>query len=355
MPFFISAKTFKHQAKVLVKYWPFKTLKTTEARQLLSQLYGYKDNHHYRKILAQPSVALIPLSEEVLLTHYKPWVKKLADLGSINQTQAKAILHKLWPAYLDEKAPLSDKLYSAKFRFHGECNDFLSAEKASVPIDYAFDDRPSVKDAIEALGVPHTEVGAIKVDDHWVEFKHLMMDGQQVEVFPNPYSQTPYPLPYKPQGVPSFLLDVHLAALARYLRLAGFDCLHEGKDYGDAVLAEVAATDEHILLTRDIGLLKRSKVKYGRWIRNTSPEYQFKEVVDHYRLHDFFKPLSRCVRCNGAIEAVDIEEVRDRVPERVLEWQTDFKQCARCSQVYWKGSHFEKIMQILQKGQGQGS
>lgn len=350
MPFFLSANTFKQQAKTLVKHWPFGTLKTTKAHRLLSELYGYRDDHHYHKLLDQSPSSLTPVSEEVLLANYRDWVKKLADLGSMNQIQARAMLHRLWPAYLNEKAPLSSKLYAASFRFHGECNDFLNENQAAAFIDYAFDDRPSVKDCIEALGIPHPEVGAIKVNEQWVDFKHLMMDGERVEVFPNPDAQTTHPLPYKPDGAPSFLLDVHLGGLVRYLRLAGFDCLHEDKDYGDAVLAEVAANDAHILLTRDIGLLKRSKVKYGRWIRNVLPELQFKEVVGHYRLSDAFHPLSRCVRCNGMIKPVAVEAIRDRVPERVLEWQTDFKQCESCSQVYWRGSHFEKIMRILQDG-----
>ncbi|WP_020558568.1 Mut7-C RNAse domain-containing protein [Thiofilum flexile] len=349
MPFSISANTLKHQAKIVVKFWPFKHIKTTQARQLLTQLYGYKDDHHYQKLLASPHAPFAPITESVLISQYKLWVKNLADLGSMNQNQAKALLHQLWPAYLNQQIALTDKLYRVSFRFYGDCNDFLAGEMLNQDISYAFDDRPSIKDSIEALGIPHTEVGAIQVDQQWVGFEYLLQDGQTVKVFPHPNQDTTHPLPYMPSPRPCFLLDVHLGALARYLRLAGFNCLHENQDYGDAVLAEIAASHTCILLTRDIGLLKRSKIKYGRWIRNVLPEQQFKEVVQHYQLHSAFQPFTYCVKCNGHIKPVAKNSVQALVPAGVFAWQQDYQQCQNCGQVFWKGSHFKKIMQILQE------
>jgi len=315
MPFYLSSNVFKQQAKTLVKHWPFNDVSTSHARAILSQLYGYDNNHHYRKLYKQKDNSLITITEQILHTYYKVWVSKLAKLGPMNEIQAKHLLHKLWPAYLAEQKPLHQKIHQATIHFFGTCNDFISDELANTPIEYNFDDHPSIKDSIEALGVPHTEVGGIRADKEWVGFDCLLQDHMEIEVHPAPITNCTHPLPYKPEpklGKPfTFLLDVHLAGLARYLRMAGFDCLYEKQDYGDALLAELSASQSHILLTRDIGLLKRGKVRYGHWVRNVLPELQFKEVVKHYQLEQSFKPMTRCVKCNGNIQSVEKKTVKN--------------------------------------------
>lgn len=352
MPYYLSAASFKRQAKLVVKHWPFGDIKTSQARELLSQLYGYQNQHHYQQQIALVPHNLLAISPELTLSHYTIWVQKLADLGSMNQIQARQLLQHLWPSYLADQRPLSSKLYQAKLQFFGHCNDFL--DLARQPFDYQFDDRPAIKDVIEAMGVPHPEVGGIQVNGMWVSFDYLLMDRDSVKVFAAPCPQATPSLPYKPDQRPRFLLDIHLGGLARYLRMAGFDCLYESQhDYGDALLATVAATHDYILLTRDIGLLKRSKVKYGRWVRNVLPEQQFKEVVQHYQLTADFQPFSRCIKCNGDISVVAKDQVSTRVPPKVFSLMESFSQCQSCQQVYWKGSHFDKIQHILAQATAQ--
>lgn len=227
---------------------------------------------------------LLPISQSIFFINYKRWIQKLANLSSINETQAKKIINILWSSYLSSNL-FPKHLYHVTFDFKGECEDFLDEQK----LIYPFDDKPSVKDAIEALGLPHVEVGAIVVNAQNVEFDYGLKDKDKIEVYAhNMLNYNSKNLPFKPKKI-SFLLDVHLGTLARYLRMAGFDTLYESKDYGDALLAEIAGENSHILLSRDIGLLKRSRVKYGRWIRNTNPEKQFKELVKAYNLKKYFK------------------------------------------------------------------
>lgn len=346
MPIQISQKVFKQQAKILVNNWPFPGFKTAYARDVLSQLYGFKNNHDYQKLTQDNSSLVQPTTERLLVDHYVEWIQRLAKVGSMNHIQARTLLHKLWPVYLSEYENLENKLYCASLRFFGECLDFLGEYSEGEAIGYTFNDPPSIKDAIEAIGVPHPEVGAIKKNGAWVNFGEKLTDKDEVEIYPNPYPKMQM-LPYKPESTIEFLLDVHLSGLARYLRMAGFSCLHETKDVGDAVLAEFSSREGLILLTRDISLLKRSKVRYARWIRNVLPEAQFKEVVDHYQLRDKFTPMTRCVRCNGRIESAEKASVKGKVPEGVYEWQDEFQCCSSCQQIYWKGSHFEKIQKIL--------
>lgn len=348
MPYYLSAASFKRQAKLLVKHWPFSAIKTTQARELLSQLYGYKTHHDYQKLLHEAPHTLLPITAELLLAHYTAWVKKLADLGSMNQIQARQLLQHLWANYLLDQHPLSTKLYQATILFYGCCADFVHAKDNRDQVNYRFDDRPAIKDVVEAIGVPHPEVGGLRINNQWVGFDYLLMNGDVVEVFPNPCTISSRPLPFKPEHRPCFLLDVHLGGLARYLRMAGFDCLYQSQhDYGDALLATLAATNDYILLTRDIGLLKRGKVKYGRWVRQILPEQQFKEIVQHYQLVSEFRPFSRCIKCNGQITSVKKQQVAERIPPRILEEQNEFSQCQSCQQIYWKGSHFDKIQQML--------
>ena len=73
----------------------------------------------------------------------------------------------------------------------------------------------------------------------------------------------------KPLRDPRFVLDVHLGRLAAYLRMLGFDTLYQNR-CADDCLAEVARNERRILLTRDVGLLKRGSVTHGYYLRATA-------------------------------------------------------------------------------------
>lgn len=343
MPFYIQPETLRKQAKIFVKHCSHTTIKLTLAREILSKLYGYKNNHHYQEMQKEKGLNLLPISQSLFFINYKRWIQKLANLASLNEIQAKKIINILWSSYLCEGL-FPKHLYYATFNFRGESEDFLDETK----ILYPFDDKPSVKDAIEALGLPHVEVGAIVVNGENVGFDYRLKEKDKVEVFThNILNDKSQKMPFKPQKI-SFLLDVHLGTLARYLRMAGFDSLYESKDYGDALLAELAGKNSHILLSRDIGLLKRSRVKYGRWVRNTNPEEQFKELVKAYNLKKEFKPFSRCLKCNGEIKDIAKESIKEQIPSKVYAWCNEFRVCEGCEQVYWKGSHYTKMSEMLE-------
>lgn len=401
MPFYISPNVFKQQTKTLVKDWPFAGVTTGYVRNILSQLYGYKDSHQYTQLtkantLSQQGLPhscnpktqtnakskaeqignqtgiknshiLVPCSQATVIQHYTLWVQRLARLAPMNEIQAKKLIHKIWFGYLQHHVDTATKMYQCQFEFRGDCTIFLDKDLRDTTINYTFDDRPAIKDAIEALGVPHPEVLAIKVDDTFVDFTHKLTDGCQVTVYSTPDylelinelqannapdTQGMIHLPYKPSKNITFLLDVHLGGLVRYLRMAGFDCLFETKDFGDAFLAEVAERDDLILLTRDVNLLKRSNVKYGRWIRNVLPEPQFHEVMQHYQLTEQIKPFGVCIKCNGHIAPVEKPLIEDKVPPYVYQTIDAFKQCQQCHQVYWQGTHYQKIKNILARAQG---
>jgi len=236
----------------------------------------------------------------------------------------------------------------AWLRFYAELNDYLPACRRQRDCPLRFDVPGSAKDAIEAFGVPHVAVDLVLVNGRSAAFDQLLQPGDRVSVYPvyesldigDATRVRPQPLRHL-----RFVADVHLGRLARYLRLAGFDCLYS-RDAEDAALAELAAQGR-ILLTRDLGLLKRNAVTHGHWVRATAPREQLAEVLARFDLYDRVRPFSRCLRCNEPLEPLPREDARDRVPVGVWRTQDQFATCPRCRRVYWRGSHYDRMCAML--------
>jgi uncharacterized protein len=205
----------------------------------------------------------------------------------------------------------------------------------------------SVKDLVESVGVPHTEVGHLTVDGAAVGFDHRLVGHEQVEAFPaldaRPGERSVLP----PDPPRAFVCDVHLGTLARRLRLLGFDTWY-ANDADDATLLEVAVEQRRVLLSRDRGLLSRRAVVHGYLPRSDAPGEQLVEVVRRYGLAAHAAPLTRCVRCNGALVPVEAAIVADDVPPRSRRAFDRFAQCRRCGQVFWPGSHLDAMADVLQ-------
>jgi len=292
---------------------------------------------------------------------------------------------------------------TCEFRFYEELGDFLAPARRKRSFLHAFDGTPSVKDRIESLGVPHTEVDLILVDGEPVPFSHRLTGGERVAVYPmferfelgQANRLRPAPL-----REPRFVLDVHLGRLASYLRLLGFDTLYRN-DYEDDELERISRAEHRILLSRDTGLLKRSTVTHGAFVHTTDPRRQLREVLDRFQLDARIRPFSRCARCNGKVEAVGAmpdehdpdrqppkerdpppgeperrdpghappsrdpgapPQIRDpgrqapekqrrmshAVPANVLAGHAGaLSRCDDCGQIYWPGSHLMRLRQRL--------
>lgn len=240
---------------------------------------------------------------------------------------------------------------TAEFRFYEELNDFLPIERRKRAFDCAFTGTPSVKDTIEAIGVPHTEIDLILVDGRSVDFEHRLAGGERVAVYPvferidiGPVVR----LRPRPLRRPRFVADVHLGQLARYLRLLGFDTIWRN-DLDDAAIVALAAEEPRIVLTRDRGILKHGRVTRGYWLRATDPLLQLEEVVRALDLGGRLEPYTRCLECNGALTEIGPEEAAGTVPARVLDAHDDYKRCERCGRVFWHGSHGPRLDAIVSR------
>lgn len=232
----------------------------------------------------------------------------------------------------------------SEFRFYGELNDFLQPSARRRTLVHEFTGTPSVKDRIESLGVPHTEVDLIAVDGEPVGFDRLLAGGERVAVYPTFQSLDLGDVePLRPPlQEPRFVLDVHLGRLARYLRLLGFDSSY-ANDHSDDELLALSRGENRVLLTRDVGLLERAALVYGGFLHETDSRLQLREVLDRFRLQSRIAPLTRCARCNGLIGPATPAVARGRVPGGVLREQRRFSRCRGCGQVYWPGGHLTRL------------
>jgi uncharacterized protein len=232
--------------------------------------------------------------------------------------------------------------YSASFLFEGELEVFLSKSEKNRVMSYHFNEHPSIKDAIEAIGIPHTEVDTIIVSGSTVSFNYLLKNNDEVHV--HPYRKAS--LSRQLKDTPKFILDVHLGKLARLLRLLGFDACYQN-NYSDKQIVELSTSGSRIVLTRDVGLLKHKGLQHGYWLRSPYAEKQLAEVIKRYDLINSIKPFTRCIACNGNIVAVSKENVLDIIPPKTKQYFNEFYKCVECNRVYWKGSHYEKMQQFV--------
>ena len=238
---------------------------------------------------------------------------------------------------------------TALFRFYEELNDFLPHSLRKRDHPYLFSGSPSVKDAIEAQGVPHTEVDLILVNGEPVDFAHRIAHGERVSVYPVFESLDIggiTRLRPEPLRIPSFVLDVHLGRLARYLRLLGFDTMY-GNDLDDHQIVRIAADEWRIILTRDRGLLKHGTVTRGYWIRATVPRMQTVEVVGRFDLTGRIRPFTRCMVCNGITHNIDKHVILHMLERDTAERYQHFAQCGSCGRVYWEGTHHARLCGLI--------
>ena len=237
----------------------------------------------------------------------------------------------------------------AQFRFYEELNDFLSRNKKKKTFDYSFKGKPSVKDAIEAQGIPHTEVDLITVNGISVGFDYLLITGDNVSVYPMFESFDISPiikLREKPLRNTMFVLDVHLGKLARILRMLGFNTLYQN-NYSDAEIIEIGSVEKRIILTRDKGILKNKAVTHGYWIRSIKPVDQAREVLKRFDLSIQIKPFQRYIECNGLIIKNPKNEILTRLPMMAVKHFDEFSRCENCHKIYWKGSHYDRMKEKI--------
>jgi hypothetical protein len=229
---------------------------------------------------------------------------------------------------------------TATFRFDDELALFLGKELRGHAFPYTCARAATLKNAIEALGVPHTEVGAVTVNGEPATLQRTVREGDSIEIQPWTNSGS------DPDS--RFLADAHLGGLARFLRMLGFDTLHRNA-FDDAEIRRLAEDDGRIVLTRDRELLKCREIRRGCYVRALKPEGQLQEVAARYGLASLARPFTLCLHCNLPLRTADRREVAHRVPETVLSLHQSFSHCPGCDRIYWPGSHYRQMRELLHR------
>ena len=244
----------------------------------------------------------------------------------------------------------------AELRFYEELNDFLVPERRKHAFPYACARWATVKNVIEALGVPHTEVELILVNGESVDFTYLVLNGDRISVYPQFEALDVTPLlrlRTTPLRRPRFIADAHLGVLAKYLRALGFDTLYRN-DYLDDEVAGIAARESRIVLSRDRGLLMRRSITHGCFVRATRPLAQIEELLRRLDLGRSARPFTRCLVCNEGLDLLGRDEAVGRVPEGTAACYEEFHICRHCDRVYWAGSHFRHLRRVLDAAASHG-
>ncbi len=135
-----------------------------------------------------------------------------------------------------------------------------------------------------------------------------------------------------------------LGQTAKWLRLLGIDAEYASDEIEDSTLLERAKEEERFIITRDKTLGKSER---GFLVPKAPAEEVVSMILSHFDLKP--NPLSRCSICNSPIHRIDKETVIDKVPKGVYSRQDEFWRCAGCEQIYWKGTHWDKILSTIEK------
>ncbi len=148
-----------------------------------------------------------------------------------------------------------------------------------------------------------------------------------------------------------FVVDGMLGSFTRWLRLLGYEAEYF-KAASDNFLLERTASENAVLLTRDVELFRRARARgLQAFLAEGEDEAErLSNVASQLGLSlDVDEVLSRCPICGSSLKQVDINEVRDRVPEGTLRRYRDFWVCTGCGKTYWRGGHWKKINETLAK------
>ncbi len=148
---------------------------------------------------------------------------------------------------------------------------------------------------------------------------------------------------------PRFVADCNVGRLARWLRALGYDASYHAR-IGDAELVREAAAEDRVLLTRDRDLMQRRAIQTGvvraMLLRDDDVNLQLRQVFSGLGLV-LAGALTRCIECNSLLEPREPAMVAERVPPYVRRTQLRYSECPRCARVYWAGTHWQRMRQVL--------
>lgn len=227
-----------------------------------------------------------------------------------------------------------------RLRFADELRFFLAAKhRRSADVLVPHEGTSTLGHLVQSLGVPLCETGELTVQGVRVPPSWRPLNAGTADV-----AAVVRPQPVGSPGPPRFVLDVHLGALARRLRLVGLDTAY-GNDASDDALLAQADAEQRVLLTQDRGLLMRRALWFGAYVRGARPDAQLLDVLD--RFAPTLAPWTRCMACNGGLAPVAKSEIAPLLRPATRRTYDTFVRCRVCSRPYWRGAHSGKLEDLV--------
>lgn len=241
------------------------------------------------------------------------------------------------------------KPFTVRLNLHGDLDFFVRSGARDRRIERSLGEKTSVKDVIEACGVPHPEIDLILVNGQPVDFDYAIASDADIELYPVGIRSTNCKEKRLQISTDrTFVADGHLGRLARNLRLLGFDVAYDPKAE-DRQLLRTMERENRALLTRDRRLLMHAVVRTGYCPRSQNADEQTVEVVRRFDLLGSLVPFTRCVRCNAPLRMVPKAEIIERLEPLTKIYYEQFRRCTGCGQIYWPGSHFSKLQKRIEQ------
>jgi uncharacterized protein len=241
-----------------------------------------------------------------------------------------------------------ERTFIVTLTFHGDLVLFLEREERNRLVRRVLSHKTSVKDVIESCGVPHPEVDLIIIKGKPIDFfAHLNTDAA-VEIYPVPAPSGLFPdFRLQVHNVSGFVADGHLGKLTRNLRLLGIDVSYQC-DARDSELLVTMVRERRALLTRDRRLLMHRVVQTGYYPRSQHSIEQTAEVIKRFSLTQKLAPFQRCLQCNERLNPVPKEAVLEKLEPLTRLYYHEFRRCPKCGQIYWRGSHFDRLQKRVE-------
>lgn len=225
-------------------------------------------------------------------------------------------------------------------RFAQDLRFFLSARhRRADEVRVSYDGTSTLGHVVQSLGVPLTEVGELTVSGRAVAPSYRPQEPGSADV-----AAVARPQPVASPTPPRFVLDVHLGALARRLRLVGLDTAYRN-DMSDEALLEQANAEHRVLLTQDRGLLLRRALWLGAYVRGSRPDAQLSDVLD--RFAPPLAPWTRCMACNGMLAPVPKSEIASLLRPGTRRTYDTFMRCRSCERLFWRGAHSGRLEAVV--------
>lgn len=147
-----------------------------------------------------------------------------------------------------------------------------------------------------------------------------------------------------------FIADGMLGKLTRWLRLLGYDVKYS-TNMDDAKLAATAKKERRVLLTRDLELYQQATAKGidTFYLEGKNEAERLALLARRFKIKlKVNMETSRCPKCNTRVRPIPKERVASKVEKNTFSHYTEFWECPKCRQAYWKGAHWVKIRKTLE-------